>query len=80
MLICRIISATYICGKYCQEKQRRNINAFVKEAYNAYFRQQLGQQDIWMSIGSHINFVQLVSSHFDIRVKEKAKGIRMEYR
>ncbi|XP_071052774.1 uncharacterized protein [Onthophagus taurus] len=35
----------YICGKYCQEKQRRNINDFVKQAYQAYFGKHLGQQD-----------------------------------
>jgi hypothetical protein len=27
----------YICGKYCQQLQRRNITDFVKQAYEAYF-------------------------------------------
>lgn len=35
----------YICGKYCPEKQLNNITGFVKQAYKAYFGQQLGQQD-----------------------------------
>jgi hypothetical protein len=29
----------YICGKYCQQLQRRNITDFVKQAYEAYFFQ-----------------------------------------
>lgn len=35
----------YVCGKFCHEKQRRNINDFVKEVYQAYFGKKLGQQD-----------------------------------
>jgi hypothetical protein len=26
----------YICGKYCQQLQRRNITDFVKQAYEEY--------------------------------------------
>lgn len=37
----------YICGKFCHEKQQRNINDFVKQAYQAYFNKHLGQQDKW---------------------------------
>jgi hypothetical protein len=29
----------YICGKYCQQLQRRNITDFVKQAYEEYFFQ-----------------------------------------
>jgi hypothetical protein len=29
----------YICGKYCQQLQRRNFTDFVKQAYEAYFFQ-----------------------------------------
>jgi hypothetical protein len=29
----------YICGKYCQQLQRRNITDFVKQSYEAYFFQ-----------------------------------------
>jgi hypothetical protein len=33
------IFAIYICGKYCQQLQRRNITDSVKQAYEAYFFQ-----------------------------------------
>ena len=35
----------YICGEYCQEKQRENITYFVKQTYLAYSGMKLGDQD-----------------------------------
>ena len=38
-------SFCYVCGEYMVEKQRCNISNFVKDAYNAYFKIKLGDQD-----------------------------------
>ena len=35
----------YICGEYPQEHNRKAISDFVKQAYLAYFKEKLGDQD-----------------------------------
>ena len=38
-------SFCYICGSFTIPSQRANISAFVKQAYFAYFKVKLGDQD-----------------------------------
>ena len=35
----------YICGCFTIPSQRKNISTFVKQAYFAYFKAKLGDQD-----------------------------------
>ena len=71
----------YICGKFTIKSQRRSITSFVQQAYHAYFKMQLGDQDkpwapqiVCMSCNSILN------SWFHSKTEHFSFGIPMVWR
>lgn len=71
----------YICGEYTVAKQRKNITDFVRQAYQAYFGVQLGDQD--KSWAPHIvckTCVECLRQWSDQKRKSLKFGVPMVWR
>ena len=63
----------YICGEYTLEHNRKLITDFVKQAYLAYFKVKLGDQD--KSWAPHI-VCKTCIEHLRQWTKKQRKGLR----
>ena len=63
----------YICGEYTLKHNRKLITDFVKQAYLAYFKVKLGNQD--KSWASHI-VCKTCNEHLRHWTKKQRKGLR----
>ena len=71
----------YICGAFTLSAQRKNITPFIKQAYQAYFKVPLGDQDkTWAPHKACSTCVETLRAWTQGKPKQMRFGIPMIWR